>query len=119
MTPGEEEELMNVVSLTAVGDEQLALAKGTNSGRAALTIFGGHEHFLRQTVIALVGGRETSVHRSPGEATLQVLQGQVRVTAGDDTWQGANGDFLVIPPGTHSVLAVEDAVMLLSTRADT
>jgi quercetin dioxygenase-like cupin family protein len=110
---------MDVVSVTAVGDEQLAVARGLNSGRAAQTIFGGHEHFLRQTVIALVGGRETSVHRSPGEATLLVLQGEIRVTAGNDTWQGAIGDFVVIPPGTHSVLAVKDAVMLLSTRADT
>jgi quercetin dioxygenase-like cupin family protein len=110
---------MDVVSLTAVGDEQLAIARGLSSGRAALTIFGGREHFLRQTVIALVGGRETSVHRSPGEATLLVLQGEMKVTAGGDTWQGAIGDFLVIPGGTHSVLALEDSVMLLSTRADT
>jgi quercetin dioxygenase-like cupin family protein len=110
---------MDSVSLVAVGDEQLAIAKGLSSGRAAQTIFGGQQHFLRQTVIALVGGRETSVHRSPGEATLQVLQGQIKVTAGDDTWQGAIGDFVIVPPGTHSVLAIEDSVMLLSTRADT
>jgi quercetin dioxygenase-like cupin family protein len=110
---------MDGVSLTAVGDEQLAIARGLSSGRAAQTIFGGHEHFLRQTVIALVGGRETSVHRSPGEATLLVLQGQIKVTAGDATWQGAIGDFVIVPPGTHSVLAIEDTVMLLSTRADT
>jgi quercetin dioxygenase-like cupin family protein len=110
---------MDGVSLTAVGDEQMAIARGLSSGRAAQTIFGGHEHFLRQTVIALVGGRETSVHRSPGEATLQVLQGEIKVTAGDSTWQGGIGDFVIIPAGTHSVLAVEDCVMLLSTRADT
>lgn len=110
---------MDGLSLTAVGDEQLAIARGLSSGRAAHTIRGGHEHFLRQTVIALVGGRETSVHRSPGEATLQVLQGQIKVTAGDATWQGAIGDFAIIPAGTHSVLAVEDSVMLLTTRADT
>lgn len=110
---------MDAVSLIAVGDEQLAIAKGLSSGRAAQTIFGGQQHFLRQTVIALVGGRETSVHRSPGEATLQVLQGQIKVTAGNDTWQGAIGDFVIVPPGTHSVLAIEDSVMLLSTRADT
>jgi quercetin dioxygenase-like cupin family protein len=110
---------MDVVSLTATADQQLELARQSNSGRAAHTVYGGHEHFLRQTVIALVGGRETSVHRSPGEATLLVLQGTLKVTAGDDTWQGAVGDFLIIPAGTHCVLALEDAVMLLSTRADT
>ena len=110
---------MDVVSLTATADEQLASARESNSGRAAHTVYGGHEHFLRQTVIALVGGRETSVHRSPGEATLLVLRGALKVTAGDDSWQGAVGDFLIIPAGTHSVLALEDSVMLLSTRADT
>ncbi|MDT5013415.1 MAG: hypothetical protein QOH57_5032 [Mycobacterium sp.] len=110
---------MEVVSMTAVADEQLALARQTSSGRAAHTLFGGSGHFLRQTVIALVSGRETSVHRSPGEATILLLQGEIKVTAGDDTWQGAAGDFLVIPQGTHSVVALEDSVMLLSTRADT
>jgi quercetin dioxygenase-like cupin family protein len=48
-----------------------------------------------------------------------VLRGALKVTAGDETWQGAVGDFLIIPAGTHSVLALEDSVMLLSTRADT
>ena len=110
---------MDVVSISAVADEQLALARQSSSGRAAHTLFGRSDHFLRQTVIALVSGRETSVHRSPGEATILLLRGQIKVTAGDDTWQGGTGDFLVIPAGTHSVLALEDSVMLLSTRADT
>ena len=48
---------MEVVSMTAVADEQLALARQTSSGRAAHTLFGGSGHFLRQTVIALVSGR--------------------------------------------------------------
>lgn len=109
---------MEYFSLTAVGDEQLARARGAHSGRAAQTVYGGHEHFLRQTVIALLEGRELAEHESPGEATLQVLQGRVTVHAGEDTWTGEGGDFLVIPSVRHSLSADRDAVVLLSVRAD-
>ncbi len=109
---------MDSLSLTAVADEQLARARQSNSGRSAQTIYGGHEHFLRQTVIAVIGGRELGEHQSPGEATLQVLRGQVKVTAGNDSWRGADGDFLVIPAVRHSLQAIDDAVVLLSVRAD-
>lgn len=108
---------MDSMSLTGVADEQLARARQSHSGRAAHTIYGGHEHFLRQTVIAIVAGHELGEHESPGEATLQVLQGRIRVHAGADTWDGADGDFLVIPPVRHSVEAVEDCAVLLSVRA--
>jgi quercetin dioxygenase-like cupin family protein len=109
---------MDSISLTAVVDEQLARARQSSSGRAARTIYGGHDHFLRQTVIAIVAGHELGEHLSPGEATLQVLEGSVRVNCGSDSWRGAIGDFLVIPPGRHSLDAVEDAAVLLSVRAD-
>jgi quercetin dioxygenase-like cupin family protein len=109
---------MDSISLTAVVDEQLARARQSSSGRAARTIYGGHDHFLRQTVIAIVAGRELGEHLSPGEATLQVLEGTVKVNCGSDSWQGAVGDFLVIPSGRHSVDAVEDSAVLLSVRAD-
>ena len=100
----------------------LTISSRAPSSRAAgelrTRFYGGHERFLRQTVIAIVGGHELGEHESPGEATLQVLRGRVKVHAGTDTWDGAEGDFLVIPPARHSVEAVEDAVLLLSVRAD-
>ncbi|HUL98291.1 MAG TPA: cupin domain-containing protein [Mycobacterium sp.] len=109
---------MDSLSLTAVVDEQLARARQSNSGRSAQTIYGGHEHFLRQTVMAILAGHEMAEHNSPGEATLQVLQGEVKVSAGNDTWEGAIGDFLIIPPVRHSLEAVDDSVVLLTVRAD-
>jgi quercetin dioxygenase-like cupin family protein len=109
---------MDSLSLTAVVDEQLARARQSNSGRSAQTIYGGHEHFLRQTVMAILAGHEMAEHNSPGEATLQVLQGEVKVSAGSDTWEGAIGDFLIIPPVRHSLEAVDDSVVLLTVRAD-
>lgn len=69
---------------------------------------------LRQTVIALAAGRSLGEHDSPGEATLQVLAGTVRLTVGDEAWTGSTGDYLGIPPRRHDLEAVEDSAILLS-----
>jgi quercetin dioxygenase-like cupin family protein len=105
---------MESISLTSMASEKLAEARQAHSGRAAHTIHGGHEHELRQTVMALLAGRELSEHDSPGQASLQVLQGHVRLTAGDDAWDGKAGDYVVIPPQRHSLQAVDDSVVMLT-----
>ncbi len=105
---------MESTSLTDLAAEKLAEAHQSHSGRAAHTIHGGHTHELRQTVLALLGGYELSEHESPGEATLQVLQGHVRLTAGDDAWDGKAGDHVTIPPHRHALHAVEDSVVMLT-----
>ncbi|MGB0101656.1 MAG: LuxR family transcriptional regulator, partial [Nocardioides sp.] len=69
---------MDGTSLTQLAEEHLAAAHDHGSGRSAVTVHGGREHHLRQTLIALVGGRSLGEHDSPGEATLQVLHGRVR-----------------------------------------
>jgi quercetin dioxygenase-like cupin family protein len=109
---------MESTSLPAVSDELLSTASSSDAGRAGRTLHGGHDHFLRQTVIALVAGHELSEHESPGEATLQVLRGRVKLIVGDDTADAAAGDHLVIPPARHSLTALEDAVVLLTVLAD-
>lgn len=105
---------MESISLTSMASEKLAEARQAHSGRAAHTIHGGHEHELRQTVLALLAGHELSEHDSPGQASLQVLQGHVRLTAGDDAWEGKTGDYVVIPPQRHSLQAVDDSVVMLT-----
>ena len=105
---------MESVSLTDLASEKLAEARTSHSGRAAHTIHGGHTHELRQTVLALLAGHDLSEHQSPGEATLQVLQGHVRLTAGEDAWDGKSGDYVVIPSVRHALLAVEDSVVILT-----
>jgi quercetin dioxygenase-like cupin family protein len=102
------------MSLDALGREQLEAAERASSGRSAATVFGGHENVLRQTLIALRGGRELGEHESPGEATVLVLRGRVRLRAGDVSWDGRSGDLLVVPPVPHALEAVEDAVVLLT-----
>jgi quercetin dioxygenase-like cupin family protein len=105
---------MDGLSLDALVDEHLAEAREHGSGRSAVTVHGGREHHLRQTLIALAGGRSLGEHESPGEATLQVLRGRVRLHAGGETWEGGAGEFLLIPPQRHDLEAVEDAAVLLT-----
>ena len=105
---------MDAVDLVGLVEEHLEKARTAHAGRSATTLHGGRTHRLRQTLIALAAGRSLGEHESPGEATLQVLAGRVRVTAGDQTWDGTQGDFLVIPPQRHDLLAVEDAAVLLT-----
>ena len=105
---------MEKVSLTDLAREHLATARSTSNGRSAHTAVGGHGHVLRQTVIAMVGGQELEEHNSPGEATLQVVHGRVRLVAGEVSCEGSSGDLLIIPPARHRLLALDDAVVLLT-----
>ncbi|MFW6600354.1 cupin domain-containing protein [Propionibacteriaceae bacterium Y2011] len=105
---------MTQFSLTQLAEEHLATARTASSGRSADTVHGGSGHQLRQTVLALLAGQGLAEHDSPGDATLQVLQGSVRLTAGDEALDGTAGDLLVIPPTRHALEAVTDAVVLLT-----
>jgi quercetin dioxygenase-like cupin family protein len=77
-------------------------------------VYGGREHHLRQTLIALRSGARLDEHESPGEATLQVLHGRVALVAGDDRWELSAGDLLAIPAARHALEALDDAVVLLT-----
>ena len=105
---------MHAASLHALAEEHLEAARTADAGRSAHTTYGGQEHRLRQTLIALVAGRRLGEHESPGEATLQVLRGSVRLHAGDQTWDGRAGAHVVIPPARHDLEALEDAVVRLT-----
>ncbi|HAM27900.1 MAG TPA: LuxR family transcriptional regulator [Microbacteriaceae bacterium] len=105
---------MQKTSLIALARHELAQAISAPSGRSASTVFGGHEHQLRQTLISLRAGESLAEHENPGEATLQVLVGRVLLRWGDVSWNGSVGDLMIMPDGRHSVDAVEDSAMLLT-----
>lgn len=110
---------MDKSSLTALAREQLDLARRTSNGRSAKTVYGGHAHLLRQTVIALLAGQQLDEHQSPGEATVHVLNGRVRLAAGDVSWDGTAGDLLVVPDTRHTLQALTDATVLLTVAKAT
>lgn len=105
---------MTTTNLPVLAQRLLEQARAATSRRAADTVHGGRDHRLRQTVIALIAGARLHEHESPGEATLQVVEGRIRLTAGDLDTEAVTGDHLVIPPVRHAVDALEDSVVLLT-----
>ena len=105
---------MQKTTLLALARHQLENALDSPSGRSAQTVYGGHEHVLRQTLVALRAGSVLQEHENPGEATLHVLQGRVTLAAGEAAWTAPPGDLIIIPDSRHSVEAVEDSVVLLT-----
>ncbi|WP_029137430.1 cupin domain-containing protein [Nakamurella lactea] len=105
---------MESISLTELAVEQLAAAQRVATGRSAVTVLGGRGRTLRQIVLAFVAGKGLDDHEAPGEATLQVLRGRVRLATEDDNWEGTAGDLLTIPALRHNLEALDDSVVLLS-----
>lgn len=105
---------MQKASLTALVRHHLEIAKTASSRRSSHTVYGGQEHALRQTLIALQAGSNLDEHESPGEVTLEVLHGRVTPVAGESRWSGSPGDLIAIPDSRHSLEAVEDSVVLLT-----
>ena len=101
-------------SLEALAREQLELAAGAAGGRAAHTVYGGHEKVLRQTLIAMIRGSELSEHENPGQATVLVLHGRVRLSSADLEWEGSPGDLITVPDARHRLEALEDSAVLLT-----
>lgn len=110
---------MQKFSLDALARDHLERAATSSTGRSATTVYGGHEHMLRQTLVAMTSGSSLTEHDSPGEATLLVLQGRVRLNADGTSWDGRSGDLLVIPDARHSLDALEDSAVLLVVAKST
>jgi quercetin dioxygenase-like cupin family protein len=45
---------------------------------------------------------------------VQVLQGRVRLVADAVSWEGRDGDLLIVPQARHTLQALEDAAVLLT-----
>ncbi len=105
---------MRKFSLEAMARQHLAAARQAPAGRSATTVVGGHEHALRQTILALTAGTVLAEHDNPGEATLYVLAGRVTLAADGQSWDARTGDLLIIPPARHEVRADEDSTVLLT-----
>ncbi|NEB81926.1 LuxR family transcriptional regulator [Streptomyces sp. SID14478] len=105
---------MDIVPLSPMADELLAEAPGTPSDRSAKTVYGGHGIALGQTMIALAAGATLSDHQNPGDATVLVIRGHVRLTMEGKSLDGVPHDLLHVPNANHGLEAVEDSVILLT-----
>lgn len=105
---------MDTTSLAETARTQIERARTRTHGRSAHTVHGGHDHVLRQTVIALRAGETLHEHNSPREATLQVLAGWVRLTTATQTVEAVAGDLLTVPAEAHTLDAVADSAVLLT-----
>lgn len=105
---------MDKLSLVATAREQSRKAQTAGAGRSAQRVHGRHDRSLRQTVIALAAGSTLAEHENPGEATVQVLSGRVRMDGSRTSWEGRTGDLIVVPQERHRLEALEDSAVLLT-----
>ena len=105
---------MQKISLEALARQQMKLAATAGGQHTADTVFGGHEKVLRQTVIGMIAGSCLAEHENPGEATILILHGRVRLSAAHHSWEAARGDLLIIPDRRHMLEALEDSAVLLT-----
>ncbi|MEU1086389.1 cupin [Streptomyces sp. NPDC005576] len=102
--------------LNALADEHLAAARNSPHGRSAHRLL--QQPPLRQTVIALTSGSALDEHNAPLAASLLVLRGAVRITAPSGDVELTAGGLGPLPRERHGLLALEDAVVLLTTVND-
>jgi quercetin dioxygenase-like cupin family protein len=105
---------VDTLSLVATAKDLRRRVEESGNGRAAQTVYGGHAHVLRQTVVVLAAGEQLAEHESPGDATVHVLWGRVRLSGSAASWEGREGDLIAVPPERHSLEALEDAAVLLT-----
>ncbi|WP_411082808.1 cupin [Streptomyces sp. cmx-18-6] len=102
--------------LNALAQEHLTAARASEHGRSAHLLI--QEPPLRQTVIALTAGSALDEHNAPPAASLLVLHGTVRLTAGSGDVELPAGALHPIPQERHGLLALQDAVVLLTAVND-
>ncbi|RST24478.1 cupin [Streptomyces sp. WAC04770] len=102
--------------LNALAEEHLTAARASAHGRSAHLLI--QEPPLRQTVIALTSGSALNEHNAPPAASLLVLRGTVRLTAASGDAELPAGTLHPIPQERHGLVALQDAVVLLTAVND-
>jgi quercetin dioxygenase-like cupin family protein len=101
-----------MVVLAELAKTMIADLPAHDAGRSARTIVTGTS--MRATLIALAQGHELAEHDAPPAATLYVVNGRIRLQAGDREWPLEAGQLIPIPPQRHAVHADTDAAFLLT-----
>jgi quercetin dioxygenase-like cupin family protein len=115
----EEARMTTTVDLQLAAQELLRSLPEQPSGRTARTLTPGAHAPLKQTLLALAAGTSLQDHRAPGQATIEVLAGSVRITVGEAAQALRAGGWAPIPDETHGLIADEDSVALLTVAGRT
>ena len=103
--------------LDRLADHLLEQALASPEKRATLKLDLG-QSTLRHLAMAFDTGGGLPAHGNPGEATLRVLRGRMRLSwsseTGDHEIEARPGMLVRIPDATHRVEALEPSVMLLT-----
>ncbi len=105
------------LDLAAAAAELLEQAAAAASGRAARSLTPGAGAASTQTLVALTAGNGLREHDTPGPASIQVLTGHGRLTAGDEVLELTAGNWATIPARRHHLDASSDLVVLLTIAA--
>ncbi len=97
---------MQRISLVALARQPLNAARRAGGGHTADTVYGGRENVLRHTVIGMVQGASMAEHENPGEATVRVLLGRVRLSSGELSWEARSGDMIFVPDARRTAIAL-------------
>lgn len=111
--------MSTTVDLHDAAQELLAGLADQRSGRLARTLSPGAHAPLKQTLLALAADHRLQDHRAPGQATIEVIVGRVRLTVGDEAETLVTGQWAPIPDQVHGLAADEDSVALLTVAART
>ncbi|MDN5854775.1 MAG: cupin domain-containing protein [Actinomycetia bacterium] len=103
-----------IVSLPELATTQLDVAARASSGRSSYALHREQLHRLRQLVLALRAGESLSDHENPGEVTVYVLRGRVRLTTSSESYELTEGESMAIPDERHGLDAVDDSAVLLT-----
>lgn len=107
--------MAELINVAAAAELELDRARVSPHGRSARALL--HDGRLRHTLIALLDGQALGDHPKPEAATLHVLSGSVLVRADEGETSVDAGQLVSLPGPRHDVVAVGDAVAILSTIA--
>ena len=103
---------MHTFSLRTLIRELRTEPEYLNYGRCGMTLVKNGD--LRVLIEVLRPGGGLPPHRAPGPITFQVLEGEIRFTAGDQVAHLRAGEFLTLPAGEHHVEAITESAFLLT-----
>lgn len=104
---------LTVMELNKAQGQIKAESAWLNGDRNAMTLF--KSDGLRIVLMALHTGAELKAHKAPGIITVQVLEGEIIFKTEKQESTLGKGEMLTLHHGvTHSVLAVREAVFLLT-----